>query len=179
MSEETNGQKKHSEETKEKIRQSMMGKKNNLKGNNHLFSHVLTPEERKMWVAMDVDVLSQLDYDIRILTIRERRMLERIMKLEEATFVEVRIEDTTGLNGTRPMTQRVVTSESNLVIIQQIEEALTRVQEKKARLVEAKHRYERDQFNNDEVDVQKFVDVLGISVDSVWSDEDGGDGEKA
>lgn len=174
-----NRDRSHSPETKAKISQAMRGKQNGLKGNNHLFSHVLSAEEKKVWVSMGVDVLSQLDYDIRILTIRERRMLERIMKLEEASFMEVRIEDTTGTNGKSAHTQRVVISESNLILIQQIEEALTRVQEKKARLVEAKHRYERDQTNSDEVDVQKFVDVLGVAVGDVWTGEEGSDGSKA
>ena len=150
--------------------------KNNAKvtvTNENIFRNVLTDEEADIWDSLKVDVTTQMDYDLKILTIRERRMLERIKKLEECAFMEVRIEDTAGKAGNRTHTQRVVVSEASLVMIQQIEGELTRIQEKKARMLEVKHKYETTQQANDEADVSAFVTALTASISDVWDDGEG------
>ena len=144
-------------------------------GQNNIFRAVLTDEENDVWDNLTVDVSTQMDYDIRILTIRERRMLERIKRLEECAFMEIKIEDTMGKHGNRKHTQRVVVSEASLVMIQQIEESLTRIQDKKAKMLEIKHKYEVTQQSNDTADVQPFITALTASMGDIWDEEEVGE----
>jgi uncharacterized protein YjcR len=148
------------------------GLKHGLK--EHILYHTLSKNERDEWERMSTDVLEQLDHDIKLITIRERRMMERIAKLEESAFTTVKLEDSSGRVGKNTTEQRVVVSEASLILIQQIEEALTRVQDKKAKLIETKHKYESVQSNNNELDIRKLVDAIGGSVSSVWKDEEDG-----
>jgi hypothetical protein len=143
-----------------------------INNEGNIFREVLTDQENAIWDNLSVDVATQMDYDIKILTIRERRMLERIKKLEECAFMEVRIQDTAGKAGNRKHTQRVVISEASLVMIQQIEAELTRIQEKKARMIEVKHKYEVTLQSSDTADVQPFITALTASIDEVWDDEE-------
>ena len=157
------------EEHNKKISEALKGNQNH-KSPKNIFSHVLSDAENELWDEMETDVLSQLDYDIKILTIRERRMLERIAKLEQIAFMDVRMDKTTRTSGKRKTEEKTVSAEASLLLIQQIEESLTRVQEKKARLVEAKQKYEKEQMNNDSIDIGQFVAALGVSIEGVWND---------
>jgi hypothetical protein len=80
------------------------------------------------------------------------------------------VDKTTRTSGNRKTEEKTVSAEASLLLIQQIEESLTRVQEKKARLVEAKQKYEKEQMNNDSIDIGQFVEALGVSIEGVWND---------
>lgn len=184
-----------SEEKNEPVKKERFGGKGGAKGVSrnkgnkhavksgkyeHIHESTLTKTEREEWSKLNTDVLYQLEHEIKLITIRERRMLERIAKLEESAFMVVRTEDSSGRVGGKSTENTVVVSEASLMLIQQIEEALTRVQDKKARLIESKHKYESQQFNNDTVDLNSLVEAFGKGISGVWSDDGGtsNDGEK-
>lgn len=112
-----------------------------------IWTDTLSEEERALLTGVDKDPLSQIDGTILLLTIRERRMMELLRALKaqrdlqgpgadliEDTVRTVRMKGDT-------VTNKEVLSERKLTEkILAIEEALTRVQEKKIRAIEAKHR---------------------------------------
>lgn len=176
----------------------------------------LTEEEQALCSAINTDTLAQINEDIRLLTIRERRMMARIQKLmngltEKArkilhelvntkTPVEVYDEKTASA-------KVVVVPKSELVISEiteteyrkiddviKLEEALTRVQDKKTRQLALKYSIETDLKNDEErrLKIEKlraeiaklkddddddddggtnFIDALKGTVPEVWDDE--------
>lgn len=95
------------------------GNKNAVKTGEYetILLDALDDDERVLFHAVDTDVLKQIDEELRLITIRERRMLQR-------------------LNGLRSSGDQFGMFE----LIQAIDDALTRVQDKKARLLELKHK---------------------------------------
>jgi hypothetical protein len=134
------------------------------KGNKHavstgefetIFGNLLEDDERAWARDLNLDTLSQVDNDIQLITVREHRMLKRIKRLRElngdesghtTVEYEATIKEIKSKKGeTETLGERKLTKEKNEGILGQIihiEEALTRVQEKKARLLELKHRIE-------------------------------------
>lgn len=112
------------------------GNQNARKTSEHdsIYADLLDADEKIMFEEMTSDVLHHLDEEIKLITIRERRMLERIGLLVLGdTLVEVERIDNTK-KGTN------IVHQNKLQLIQEIEEALTRVQDKKAKLLELKQR---------------------------------------
>lgn len=111
------------------------GNKNAVKTGEYetIWMDVLEPEERVLFYAVDTDVLKQLDEEIRLITIRERRMLQRIEALKKQQHVLDEISESSEFGTTKRYVDTTIR-------IQQIEEALTRVQEKKTKLLELKHK---------------------------------------
>ncbi|MCL6567277.1 MAG: hypothetical protein K6U09_12770 [Acidobacteriia bacterium] len=101
----------------------------------------LDDTERVLFHAVDTDALAQLDNEIRLTEIRERRMLQRIQRLQQSK--EMGVAQLTKFKKKGPDGEE--SSEEFLMqpvldTIQRIEEALTRVQERKLKLIELKHR---------------------------------------
>lgn len=126
-------------------------------------------DERALFEAIDTSPMAQLDEDIRLLTYRERRMLTYLNELkrqkdlaekEDAymvkdvpTIVEV-YDEATGETRQQKITEekkvlvgQTVRTKLLLDKILHIEEALTRVQEKKIRAIEAKHRIMKEPYD--------------------------------
>ncbi|WP_051344093.1 hypothetical protein [Alicyclobacillus herbarius] len=105
----------------------------------------LDEEERVLFSLVDTDVAAQLDREIRLLEIRERRMLQRIRRLQEGPDMVLQFEDrseqSSELHGDTDI--RSERREAALDRIQRIEEALTRVQERKTTLLDLKHKVEK------------------------------------
>lgn len=113
-------------------------------------------DERILYAQVRTDKLIQLDEEIRLLTIRERRMLRRITYLREiaaagdkvpkgATDPELGMVPIEAEQSGRVGSDRVhmiVRSETAIEVIQRIEQALTRVQMVKVRLIALKHQIE-------------------------------------
>lgn len=97
----------------------------------------LDTEERELYNLINTDVLKQIEEELRLITIRERRMLQRIEKLRQSGDLTI-VKHAQGLEKGKMTDLRE--REGTLGQIQAIEEALTRVQEKKARLLELKHK---------------------------------------
>lgn len=99
---------------------------------------VLEADERELAAKVQMDKVKLLEEEIALITIRERRMLKRIADLGGAkmTLVEESTESSKDGRVTRRRRQ------GTLGQIQAIEDALTRVQSHKARLIELKHKFE-------------------------------------
>jgi uncharacterized protein YjcR len=108
----------------------------------------LEVDERVFFDAMStVDVLKHLDDEIRLMTIRERRMMQRIADLKQHEFTVVSYKTGTEKGDETDIQE----SEGTLGQIQAIEEALTRVQDKKSKMLEMKHKIQ-DGDNSDDTD---------------------------
>ena len=126
----------------------------------------LSEEERQFYDSIDTDKLRQVNEDIRLLTWRENMMMKRIHELrdgidnievdttEEAEVKRVPVEVydeqlgkmvlKVGFTREMKVTEVKTKQKSMLAEILRIEEALTRVQDKKAKLVQLKHKIEFD-----------------------------------
>ncbi|MCL6600345.1 MAG: hypothetical protein K6T81_16665 [Alicyclobacillus macrosporangiidus] len=100
----------------------------------------LNADERVLFHVIDTDALAQLDNEIRLTEIRERRMLKRIADLRQVEFTVTEVRTEVGEGPMGPIDKRDERAEATLGQIQRIEEALTRVQERKAKLIELKHK---------------------------------------
>ena len=126
------------------------GNKNALKTGEFeaLFFHALEPEEKQLIGAMPTDKETLLLHEIQLLTVRERRMLQRIE--------DVRTTVESGEDGKPVPGMTVVKRQSGidkdketdlkeyhgkLGQIQAIEEALTRVQARKQKAIDSLHRF--------------------------------------
>ena len=121
--------------------------------------------------------------EIQLLTVRERRMLKRIKDLSEKEMEVVREIE-------RGEDETEIESENTLLQIQNIEEALSRVQEKKLKAIDSLHKYEIDESKfelelmkfeaaalkdldtSTETEDDGFIDALKGEVSEVWDDEE-------
>ena len=125
-------------------------------------------KERALFKAIDTSPIAQIDEDIRLLTYRERRMLTYLNELKKQKDLAEK-EDAYKVRGvpaiveiydevTGETRQEKITEERKVLVgqtirtkllldkILHIEEALTRVQEKKIRAIEAKHRIMKEPY---------------------------------
>lgn len=124
----------------------------------------LTEEEQALCNVINTDTLAQVEEDIRLITLRERRMMERIRRLmggltekERKVLRELQVhKNPIEVYDEKTASSKIVlVPETSLVVseiteteyrciddILKIEEALTRVQEKKAKLLTLKHSIE-------------------------------------
>lgn len=131
-----------------------------------LWMDALTPEEAETLSRIDLNPLHQADEEIRLLAWREREMMMRIKKLKEGLTEKQRrilqerqkVKDIQAVHDEQTgQTKMVPVSREELVIkeieeidfrpiedILRIEEALTRVQDKKLKAIELKHRLQEN-----------------------------------
>ena len=116
--------------------------KNAVKTGEHeaIWLDTLEEEEKKLINKITLDKIQQIDNEIKLTEIRERRMLQRIQKLKEEEMIAIRTK--TGID--RGKKTSLIEEEEPLSKIQAIEEALTRVQNNKIKLIETKHKLELD-----------------------------------
>lgn len=175
------------------------GNKNGLKTGEHeaIWKDALEDEERVLFDSVQTDVLQQLDNEIRLLEIRERRMLKRIQDVMaglEAQDVSSKLERSAKKKGDVPVfdesgqmkfvpqyevelieTERTIKQRPKLERVLAIEEALTRVQDKKAKLLELKHKIltgQKSPGEDPDEAIRKFVDALHQTAEQVWSDDE-------
>ena len=100
----------------------------------------LDDEEKELYNKIDLDRIYQVDQDIKITEIRLRRMFKRIEDLKESDFRV--IQKSRGIE--RGRVTEMDLSEDTLSAIQRIEDAITRVQQHKTRLIRLKHEILQD-----------------------------------
>ena len=118
-----------------------------LKTGEHaiIWEDKLTDEERQLlYGAVDVNPVLRLDEDIRLLSIRERRMMENLENLKANPEVEEEIRGYFDKEGkSRP--KSFLRHKSPLIDrIILIEEALTRIQDKRIKAVKALHEVQQE-----------------------------------
>ena len=150
-----------------------------------LFFDCLDPEEKMLAEAVSLDKEQLLLQEIQLLTVRERRMLKRIENLRQADFTTV--SKKTGIEKGK-MTD-LSEDRATLGQIQNIEDALTRVQARKQAAIDSLHRYGVDDARLEielmldlqalklggqeaEIEDDGFLEALNAEVGELWSDAD-------
>lgn len=143
------------------------GNKNAVKTGEYetIWVDTLDDDERVFFDAINTDAVKQIDEEIRLITIRERRMMKRIQALNKQKQVLEEITDSDEFG----VTKRYVDVS---VRIHQIEEALTRVQREKIRLLDLKHKIEAAMADMDDLHDDGFLEALEGKAAEVWVDED-------
>ena len=150
-----------------------------------IFFDTLEDDEIKLVDSIEIEKRNLLIHEIQLLTVRERRMLKRIadLKNKEITLKSYK----TGIE--KDADTDLKEFETALNQIQNIEEALTRVQEKKQKAIDLLHKFDVDEAKLD-LEVMKtelailkqggdegpveddgFIDALNAQVDEVWNDD--------
>lgn len=106
-----------------------------------LFFDALDPEERALAEMVQPDKEALLLQEIKLLTVRERRMLHRIERLKEAEETSGRRKGMTAVKYKDSMDDESTEYVGVLGQIQAVEEALTRVQARRQKAIEALHRF--------------------------------------
>lgn len=154
----------------------------------------LTETEKTAYETEEVDTRKQIDDEIRLLGLRERRMMERIKQLVDSgpwTLVGIRTQGYQYYKDLDDFKQAIVERGRMLNIgkrefeeewtgtlgqIQAVEEALTKVQDKKAKLLDLKHRIEQTAPPTDNKDgLKEYAEALNATAAEVWDDEGGED----
>lgn len=136
-----------------------------------IFSN-LTQEELEMVDNSDKDPLAELEYELSIATVREKRMIDRLCKLKEDEFTVTHIEDTVTQNGNRQSAEKKTVRENNVTLIGKLEEHITRVQNVKSKLIAQKAAILNSRNNDVNVDITKIVDAITTTSQQVWTDDD-------
>lgn len=147
----------------------------------------LEPEERQLAEAVPADKEQLLLQEIRLLTVRERRMLKRIENLKQEDFTTVKKKKGTEKGKWTDLDEEHAT----LGQIQNIEDALTRVQARKQAAIDSLHRYGVDDARleiemmkldlatlklggqDPELEDDGFLDALNAEAAELWGDADG------
>lgn len=105
----------------------------------------LDDEEKSLVSGIQVDILKMIDESIALLYVRERRMMQRINELRERKFNVISTEKKEGLERGEATSVHAKKGELNIETIQRIEDALTRLQDKKAKFLELRHKVESNE----------------------------------
>jgi hypothetical protein len=144
------------------------GQKAALKTGEHetIWQDTLYDDELAWLEVMKLDVDTQLNEELKLITVRERRMLKRIEELNQKNFVtmEKTDEEESGFSkaGAIDMKRKGSKKENSIVQIQRIEEALTRVQERKAKLLDLKFKIQTT-TDGDNGTLDQLVSVIEAS----------------
>jgi len=161
-----------------------------------LFFDVLEPDERELAKAIEPDKERLLLQEIQLLTVRERRMLQRIEQLKH-TEPDPEKKILKGMSVTkfeyglqRGEPTALKEYQDNLDRIQSIEEALTRVQARKQKAIEALHRFGFDDARleletlkfemamlkqgdqGEDTGDDGFLDAMNATAAEIWGDAD-------
>lgn len=130
-----------------------LGNKNNLKHGEYerILFNTLNDEEMDLINSMGNDSIQQLEHEVALLTVREHRLLKRIeeaksTKLSVAGVTTTKNKVNTKGSGNTDDEMRTTaettmsTAVSNFELISRLEEALTRVQDKKVKTIETINR---------------------------------------
>lgn len=160
-----------------------------------LFFDTLSQDEQKLIEAMPLGKEELLLQEIQLLTVRERRMLQRIDDLNQAAgnqaekknagMTAVKRKGGVGANGPVDVTEY----EGVIGQVQSVEDALTRVQARKQKAVDSLHRFGYDDSRL-ELEMMKvelgmlkdagqepgmeddgFMDAMNNTASNVWGDE--------
>ena len=144
----------------------------------------LEPEEKQLAAAVPNDKEQLLFQEIQLLTVRERRMLKRIENLRQTDFTTVKKKKGTEKDKWTDLDEKHAT----LGQIQNIEDALTRVQARKQAAIDSLHRFGVDdtrleielmkldmaalKLGGQETEVEEdgFLGALNTEAGDLWGD---------
>lgn len=146
----------------------------------------LEPEERRLAQSVPKDKEQLLLQEIQLLTVRERRMLKRIENLKQADFTTVKKKKGTEKGKRTDLDE----DHATLGQIQNIEDALTRVQARKQAAIDSLHRFGIDDAKLEielmkvelatlklggqepEMEDDGFLDAMNAEATDLWGDAD-------
>lgn len=146
----------------------------------------LDPDEKQLAAAVPNDKEQLLFQEIQLLTVRERRMLRRIENLRQADFTTVKKKKGTEKDKWTDLDEEHAT----LGQIQNIEDALTRVQARKQAAIDSLHRFGVDdarleielmkldmaalKLGGQETEMEEdgFLEALNTEAGDLWGDSD-------
>ena len=144
----------------------------------------LDPEEKQLAAAVPNDKEQLLFQEIQLLTVRERRMLKRIENLRQADFTTVSRKSGIEKGKMTDLSE----DRATLGQIQNIEDALTRVQARKQAAIDSLHRFGVDDVRlqielmkldmaalklggqETEVEEDGFLEALNTEAGDLWGD---------
>lgn len=150
----------------------------------NIFFDTLEEDELNLIKNIEIEKRRLLEQEIQLLTIRERRMLKRIENLKEKDMTIVSVKSGTE----KGMDTELNEYEGTLGQIQNIEEALTRVQDKKQKAIDSLHKFEIDEQKleltvmkleleimkqggqDEKVEDDGFMEALKSEVGDTWDD---------
>jgi uncharacterized protein YjcR len=158
------------------------GASTGAKGNKNAVKHGMfekimfssfSPEELELIDSSSKDTLEEIQYELAIITVREKRMLDRYAKIKDDEFTVTTIEDLHTQNGNRQTHEKKTVRENNLLFLQKFEQELNRVQNTKLKLLAQKAVLESQRHQEDGVDISKVVDAItATTATNIWTDDD-------
>lgn len=162
----------------------------------NIFNTVFSDEENNIYknITINDDKKEPLLEELKILTIREFRMLKRIKELDSGMDMTVNSISKNSYKNSKWNSENTSTTTTHVehknIMIQKIEEALTRVQEAKRRCVDSLHKIENDDrkleldiirlemeaakesetSNEENIKDDSFIKALEDSTEAVWED---------
>lgn len=163
-------------------------KRRNFKTGEHapIWFDMLNEEEQDIVELIPQDADALLSQDIMLTTVRERRMMGYIRDLEKAIesgkqdmsiqenwkrhlkrnedgdeMIDIREDGSVTKESEMIHTSSMVIKEDPRKQIREIEEALTRVQAHKAKLIELKHKLAEGNIDKDDGSLQQLVSIIG------------------
>lgn len=158
-----------------------------------IYDDLLTDEEKAIMQQKEIyDKKYQIISEIKILSIRERRIMQKIKTINEGKDLTIiRMSKSSSKNVAYKSNGSTTTTEaeSSINIAQRLEEALTRVQEAKRRYIDSYHKIEtddrkleldlirlemeaakEDSSNTEDMKDDSFIKALNDSTEGAWND---------
>lgn len=137
-----------------------------------LFFSDLSDDEKHLLMITDISRKTQIEYELKLTTIRENRMLARIGRYnEKAEGMLLAYQETSSRDGKNEIKER---REAVIKTVMLIEEALTRVQDSKVKFLRELARLE--EFGKGDDDPQenrdKYLDALEKATADIWDEEE-------
>ena len=155
-----------------------------------IYDDLLTDEEKAIMKQQEIyDKKYQIISEIKILSIRERRIMQKIKIVNDGKDLTIirMSKSASSYKGSGSTT--TTEAESTINIVQRLEEALTRVQEAKRRYIDSYHKIETDDrkleldlirlemeaakddsSNNEDMKDDSFIQALNDSTEGAWND---------
>ena len=158
-----------------------------------IYDDLLTEEEKTIMIQQELyDKKYQIMSEIKLLSVRERRILKKIEDLQngkEMSIVRMSKSSSNNVSYRNNGTLTTTEAESTTNITQRLDEALTRVQEAKRRYIDSYHKIENDDrkleldlirlemeaarddsSNTEDMKDDSFIQALNTSTEGAWND---------
>lgn len=138
-----------------------------------IWEDMLGDDERSLLRAVNTEEMAQVDQEIRLLELRERRMLKRIKELQDGQDMVASAIQKSNMSNKQVGKHQGTTIETEPAVnrILRIEESLTRIQDKKLKLIEQRRKL-KEIAGETMPDTSEYLRALEKAADGVWDDEE-------
>ena len=136
-----------------------------------IYPEVLSEKDRRVYSRAGVDLKEEINNELKLISFRIRRMLIRVESMKAEFFVSEKVS-TAYIRGNHKSQELTKTEQNTIDLILRIEEAMTRQQTLKAKLVETKHKIEDNSANEDaKVAAEEYAKMLDPQMADIWAKE--------